>query len=211
MFILIASNNSHKVKEIDRFLKPIGIKTLTLNDLGITESPEETGDSFQENAIIKAKKFFELSEGRYGVLSDDSGLCVDILEGKPGIFSARYGGENISSHERNRKLLEEIEKTTRSKKISISEIKAKFITNLCFYEGENSYISIEESLKGIIKESTIESENNTFGYDPIFYPSDLNGKNLAQLKTEEKNLISARGKALQKLSFFFKGQQKLSN
>lgn len=206
MFILIASNNSHKVKEIDKFLKPLGIKTLTLSDVGISESPEEIADTFQGNALLKAKEFFKLAKNKYPVLSDDSGLCIDILDGKPGIFSARYGGEDISSSQRNKKLLEEAQSVLKKKGIN-EPIKAHFITHLCLYEGENRYISIQESLEGEIKKPSNHLENKAFGYDPIFYPNICKEKNLAELTIEEKNLISARGKALQKLYYFLKEYQ----
>lgn len=210
MFILIASNNSHKIKEINNFLNPLGIKTFSLRDLDIKADPEEKGKTFQENSLIKAKKIFELSSQKYPVLSDDSGICIDILEGKPGIFSARYGGENLPSQEKNLKLLKEAREALKIKKQQEPLI-ARFITHLCFYEGENRYISIEESLEGEIKDPPPFLKEETFGYDPIFYPEKYKEKSLSELTIEEKNLISARGVALKKLFIFLKGYTSSQN
>lgn len=192
MPILIASNNVQKIQEIQSILNQFSIKSVCPKELNLKIDPLEKGKTFLENAYIKAEEFSEAIGGRYPVLSDDSGLCIDYLKGEPGIYSARYGstGQKIlTSFERCSLILEKIEKATSRKAI--------FVTNLCLYLDKHRFISIEEILKGSISK-TISQDRDALGYDPIFIPHEKN-LTLSELSLKEKNIISARGKAFQKI------------
>ncbi len=185
MKILLASGNSHKKDELNKILKN---HTLVLpKDLGIDMDVEETGITFQENAMLKAEALFELSGG-LPVLADDSGISVEVLNGAPGIYSARYGldelGKELSSEEKNEFLLKNIEgKENR---------KAAFICCMAFILDKNRIFTVQESFEGEI--ALKPYGKGGFGYDPIFYLPE-HGKTAAELTDEEKNRISHRGKA----------------
>lgn len=107
MEIIIATGNAGKVREFKRMLEPFGFTVYSQKEKGIVSNPEETGDTFAENALIKARAVWE--QARTAVIADDSGLCVDALDGRPGVYSARYAGEDATDADRNRKLLSELE------------------------------------------------------------------------------------------------------
>ncbi len=191
MKILIASNNSHKINEFNKILTKFSqIRLLTPNDLLIDSQIDENGSTFEENSFIKAKAFFELS--KIPVIADDSGLEVDILDGKPGIFSARYAGDGASDAQNRLKLLEEL------KSFSKKSWTARFRCVLCFYDG-NVPILFEGNCDGKIIDE--ERGINGFGYDPIFVPTK-NILTFAEIAPEIKNKISHRAVALNKFASF---------
>lgn len=176
------TKNENKVKEIKEALKGKDCKLVTLNDLNDTDEVEETGLTFKENALLKAKyyaeKYHKIS------LSDDSGLEVFSLNKRPGVYSNRYGKTQM---EKNLKLIKEVEN---------KDPHARFVTVLCLY---NPFKKEAKYYKGIIEGKITNIPRGTlgFGYDPIFLLPE--GRTLAELSLEEKNSISHRGRALQKL------------
>jgi len=191
MKILIASNNQHKIIEFQAIFRTFdNIKLLTPKDLNIEIEIEENGNTFEDNSIIKAKKYFDISQ--IPILADDSGLIVPDLNNEPGIYSARYAGIGANDNLNRQKLLENI------KLKGLIEPKAKFICIICFYDGNNEYIFNGECNGKIINE---ERGYNGFGYDPIFVPNSFS-LTFAELDSEIKNKISHRAKALEKFKFF---------
>lgn len=186
MEILIATHNLHKKEEIQQILGPEFIVT-TLTDYDLNEEIIEDGNTFQENALIKAKYCFEKT-GK-GSVGDDSGLVVEALDGRPGIYSARYAG-NHNFKKNIEKVLEELKDEPNRR--------AYFITVLCFKDqyGEHYF---EGRIYGNI--TTEVSGEDGFGYDPIFTPDDHN-LTFAQMLPEEKNKISHRSEALKKFLEF---------
>lgn len=189
--ILVASNNKHKIDEIRTILKDLNIQVFSLKDLGIDIDVEENGDTFIENAYIKAKSIYDfLKKKDYFVLSDDSGLSVDALDGAPGIYSARFAGEHGNDKKNNIKLLEMLERTYGENR------RARFICAMVLITGEDSCIEVEGEVEGFITNEL--SGKSGFGYDPLFYTKVFN-KTFGELKEEEKNSISHRCNALKKL------------
>ncbi|MCX7655165.1 MAG: RdgB/HAM1 family non-canonical purine NTP pyrophosphatase [Treponemataceae bacterium] len=183
MVLWFASNNEHKKKELEAILA--GLPLHLPRDRGLYFNPEETGMSFVENALIKARALYDLVHEP--VIADDSGLCVDALGGRPGIHSARYGekeGKQLDSHERNRLLLAEM--------TGIKDRRARFICAMVLYLGHDRFYIVQETLEGEL--TTEERGSGGFGYDPIFYLPYYE-KTVAELSEEEKNRISHRGKA----------------
>ncbi|MFE5471868.1 XTP/dITP diphosphatase [Bacillus safensis] len=186
---IIATHNAGKAKEFKAILEPKGFTVKTLEDIGFTEEIEETGQTFEENAIIKA----EAIQAKAGemVIADDSGLSIDYLGGKPGVYSARYAGEHKDDAENVEKVLSElqgIEKEDRT---------ARFRCALAVSIPGKETKTVEGSVEGFIAEKPIGE--NGFGYDPIFIVKDKD-QTMAELSPEEKNKISHRAVALQKLS-----------
>ena len=207
MRLIFATNNFHKLSEIKDILgNKYSPYIFTMSDLKITVDPEETGTTFSENALIKSKALYEemkknnlLMEGDY-LISDDTGLCIDYLDGAPGIKSARFMG-NVSQDEKNNKILELL------KDIEDEKRTAHFITILSVIEigddiGNPKVLSFEGKIKGYIAKN-IEKKGG-FGYDPIFAVGDVNDIKLGNVKTysnlgtEQKNKISHRAIALSK-------------
>ncbi len=186
MEILLASHNDHKAEEIRKLL-PEKFLLSTLNDIQYFDEIVENGSTFKENAWIKSKTGFEISE--LPTFSDDSGLCIQALNNAPGIYSARYAGTG-NSKDNIEKVLSELEgKTDRN---------AYFICVICFYDGKET-----QFFEGRIDGKIIEQEkgNDGFGYDPIFIPNGYD-KTFAELPQEEKNKISHRAKALKQFIDF---------
>ena len=182
--IVIATNNKHKVEEI-RSLVGDRIKIISLSELGCKEDIPETGETLEENARQKARYIWE----KYGkdCFADDTGLMVDALDGKPGVYSARFAGEKCSFDDNINLMLEMMEgKTNR---------KAYFSTVICLIEQGEEKI-FEGSCPGSIL--TERYGRGGFGYDPIFIP-DGYGESFAEMSLEDKNKISHRGKATDKL------------
>jgi XTP/dITP diphosphohydrolase len=186
--IIIASRNRGKLREIRSILTLDGVKLQDLREVGFDECIEETGSSFDENALIKASAVYQ----RYhtGVVADDSGLVVPFLEGEPGVRSARYGGRRADDQKNNRVLLEKM------KDAGGKERKAWFVCVAIFYHGEGLYLRTEGRVEGYI--AAEPHGDRGFGYDPLFYLPDLE-KTMAQLSLNEKNSISHRGVAFRKL------------
>lgn len=184
--LIIATNNQGKVKEIKAILGGFYDEILSLKDAGIVADVVEDGKTFHENA---AKKAIEISRMVSGdVLADDSGLCVDVLDGAPGIYSARFSGEDANDEKNNQKLLELVrDQANRT---------ARFVCALVLANGGKEKLYVEEYAEGrIIDEPRGE---NGFGYDPLFYVEEY-GQTFAQIPSEVKNKISHRAKALDKL------------
>ena len=184
--IVVASKNEHKIIEISNILTPLGYKVLSLFDFDDFPEIIEDGNTFKENALIKAKTLaLHLNKT---VIADDSGLEVFALNNEPGIYSARYSGINKSYNDNNELLLKNLK--------DIENRKARFVTSMCVYYMDKDPIFVEDYLYGEISKDYIG--NNGFGYDPIFYVPHLN-KNLAELSLEEKNKISHRALCLKQL------------
>ena len=189
MDILIASHNQGKILEIKKYFENFSINFFDLKSLDIHESISEPYDTFQQNSFHKADYYSSIS-GML-VLADDSGLEVECLNGKPGVLSARYGGDHLSDHERNLLLLDEI--------YDFNNVKAKFKCVLTLCKNQEWVSSFEGECEGLIIDK--EKGSNGFGYDPIFFLEKY-AKTMAEIDTEIKNKISHRAIALNKLSKF---------
>ncbi|GAA0378227.1 RdgB/HAM1 family non-canonical purine NTP pyrophosphatase [Bacillus horti] len=186
MEIIVATNNAGKIKEIKKILEPIGIKALSLDDINLDIDVVEDRDTLEGNAEKKATEIMEIV-GK-PVLADDSGLFVDALDGRPGVYSKRYAGGD--SHQGNLKLLAELEGVPEEKRT------AHFKSVICLAFPGESVLLAEGKLEGLIQHE--EKGSNGFGYDPIFYLPQR-GITLAEASNETKNQISHRALALEKL------------
>lgn len=185
---LIASNNQHKVQELNRILNPLGINAMSPKEYGVDLGDvEETGVTFAENAEIKALSAYK----KTGIpsVADDSGLVVDALDGRPGVYSARYAGENATDEDRYNKILEEMKNVPEEKRT------ARFVSSICCILEDGTKIKVEGTSEGKIAYEPCGKGG--FGYDPIFLTDS--GKSFAQLSPEEKDKVSHRGNALIKL------------
>lgn len=198
--IVIATRNAGKVKEFEPMFRQQGIAVKSLLDYDGIPDVVEDGETFAANALIKARTI-ALKLG-VAVVADDSGLCVDRLNGEPGVYSARYAGDHGDDEANNRKLLQELGKlpapeegTAEHKYQSLST--ARFVSALCLVDPNGRIVSeVEGTCEGhILPEAR---GDNGFGYDPLFYIPSL-GRTLAELTVEEKNEISHRGKAIRAL------------
>ena len=197
MKICAATGNPGKLKELRRILEKQGHQVLSQNELGLDLDPEETGATFAENAAIKAAAFAAASG--LPTVADDSGLCVDALDGAPGVYSARYCGRHGDDEANNDKLLAELAGVEEGKRA------AKFVSAVCFYLPEGRYVTYLGECPGrVIFE---RRGTNGFGYDPLFVPDEVGlaeggvrpnteGRTYAQLEAIEKDAISHRGKAM---------------
>lgn len=187
--IIIASNNAHKVSEIETALDFEGWNFQTLRQAGIHSDPAEDADSFEGNARIKAKAVFELCDGQCAVLADDSGLEVDALGGAPGVYSSRYAGEDGNDSANNLKLLRELQG------VADQERTGRFVCTLVFIDEAGAETVARGTIEGRIGHELVGE--NGFGYDPLFIPDCFGGKlTLAQVDQERKNSVSHRGNAL---------------
>ena len=185
--LILASNNAHKVKEIKQILTDYNI--LTLKEVNFTEDIIEDGDSFEENALIKARTIAKYS-GK-AAIADDSGLSVELLDGRPGVYSARYSKEQTDEKNIEKVLME----------LDGKKSKAKFVSVIALVNPDGTEYTFRGECHGeIIFE---KRGNNGFGYDPIFYVPTLN-KTFAELTPEQKNSISHRKQSLEKFSQFLK-------
>ncbi|MFO7636271.1 MAG: XTP/dITP diphosphatase [Clostridia bacterium] len=186
--LVIATNNRHKMQEISSILEDSPYKAVSMESEGIFMDPEESGNTFAENALIKAKAV-SLATG-HPVVADDSGLMVDCLGGAPGVLSKRYSGPQATDQENNRLLIENIRKFPPESRT------ARFVCNMAFVRPGGTHFVVEGSCEGII---LLEPRGSGgFGYDPVFFVSAL-GKTFAELSMEEKNKVSHRAKALMQL------------
>lgn len=185
--IVLASKNRDKVREMRLVLGSLPLEVLSLKDFGELPDAVEDGNTFEENALIKAKFFREYTG--LACLADDSGLEVDALGGLPGVYSARFAGYHADDLTNNQKLLDEL------KKVGVEESVAAYRCALAFVDVDDTKILTEGKISGKIK--TVAKGNGGFGYDPYFYIDEQ--RTMAQLSTEEKNLISHRGKALKEM------------
>lgn len=187
MKFIIATNNKKKLCELERILNPLGIDAVSAKDCGITlDDVEETGETFAENAYLKAAAAHKKTG--LPAVADDSGLCVDALNGRPGVFSARYAGENATDAEKNEKLLSELSDVPDEKR------NACFVCSICCVLPYGKKITVEGKCEGKIGFEPVG--DGGFGYDPVFMVGD---KSYAQLTSQEKDMISHRGRALRQL------------
>ena len=192
--LILASNNNKKIKELKEILSDIQVKVRSLSDEGIHIDVVEDGTTFEENAKKKANEIFEFlkekGEDDFIVLSDDSGLEVDYLNGEPGVYSARYAGEHGEDDKNNEKLLKNL------KGIPKKERGAQFVCQIAMFDEDGKYYTVRGEVRGYILEE-LNGEGG-FGYDPLFFYEPLD-KTFAQLTSEEKNEVSHRGRALKEL------------
>ena len=183
MKLVLASKNPKKLVEMQDILAHLGVEVCLQSEVGVDVDVEETGTTFEENSLLKAKAVMEASG--LPAIADDSGLCVDALNGAPGVYSARYGGEGLDDVGRYRLLLENMRGMPRA---------AKFVSVItcCFPNGD--VLTSRGECPGTI--AFAPQGDGGFGYDPIFFVPHLK-KTFAQLTAEEKNAISRRGKALE--------------
>jgi len=186
--VIIATQNKGKAKDFEAIFKPYGYEVLTLADVAPDMDVEETGTTFEENAILKAEAVAE----RLGtmVIADDSGLQIDALNGEPGVYSARYAGQEKSDEANIHKVLENL------KEVPEADRTARFYCALAVAGPGMETMTFFGTCEGRILHEKLGT--NGFGYDPIFYVTDLD-KSMAELSPEEKGQISHRGNALRKL------------
>ena len=186
MKLVAATNNDKKLIELRGILRQLGVQVLTLNELGVESDPEETGKTFLENALIKARAACEKTG--LPAVADDSGLCVDALDGAPGIYSARFGApEAKSSQDRNNLLLKKMEG------IPVPARGAHFACAIVCVFPDGTQITAEGECSGRIL--TQREGDGGFGYDPLFYMPE-HGMTMAQMPTALKNTVSHRALAL---------------
>ena len=184
---VLATHNPGKLKEMSAILAELGIQVVGPDELGIDVEVEETGTTFAENAMLKAQAICAASG--LPAISDDSGLCVDALNGGPGVYSARYGGEGLDDRGRTMLLLENMRgQTTRA---------AHFACAICCVFPSGDTLTAEGRCEGAIAFAPMGEGG--FGYDPVFLVPEK-AKTFSQLTAEEKNAISHRGKALRAFS-----------
>lgn len=188
MIAVVASNNKNKVVEIKSFLSDIFEDVKSLKEMNIDIEIEENGSTFFENALIKAKAIAQITN--MPAIADDSGLCVDILNGDPGVFSARYAGEPCNDENNNQKLLKVLEE---KKALTKEDRNAHFTSCVVLYYPDGTYYFGEGKVDGTILFKY--QGNGGFGYDPLFYSYELN-KTFAEITLDEKNTVSHRARAL---------------
>lgn len=176
--IVFATNNENKLREAREILAPLGIKVISQREAGADCDPEENGATFAENAMIKARAVYEIV--KCPVIADDSGLCVDALDGRPGVFSARYA----PNEEKCAKILGEMKDVPDDKRTAYFECTMAYLD-------DNGYFTVSGKCVGKIGYE--ERGTNGFGYDPIFLYGD---RTLAEMSADEKNAVSHRGNAL---------------
>lgn len=200
MTVCAATNNPGKLKELRRILERAGHTVKSLRDLGVDLDPEETGATFGENARIKAEAFCKATG--LATVADDSGLCVDALDGAPGVYSARYAGVHGDDDANNQKLLAALSGVPAERR------SAKFVSAVCLVLPDGRTLTVEGECPGAIA-FDLRGENG-FGYDPLFVPDDVGlpgggtapntgRRSYAQLADGEKDAISHRGRAMERL------------
>ena len=186
MNIIVATKNKGKIREIEKIFSDLGVNVKTQEEAGIEIDVEETGDTFEKNALIKARAVAMLTEDI--VLADDSGLCVEALDGAPGVYSARYAGDGATDADKIEKLLHNMEGEKKRN--------AKFVTCVAMVFPDGTEVCAEGEVHGNILNEP--AGDNGFGYDPVFYSTELK-KSFAEASDEEKNSVSHRGRALRAL------------
>lgn len=189
MDIVVATNNKGKLRELSEML--VGYNILGQSEVGADIDVEETGTTYEENAFLKARAVREYTD-KY-IIADDSGLEVDVLNGEPGLYSARYAGDNTTPDQGMAKLLEKLEGYNPDEKT------AHFISCIVLIEPNGKEHSFYGRCDGLITDKKIGDKG--FGFDPIFW-FDEYGKTFAQLTADEKNAVSHRHKALEKLKTY---------
>lgn len=188
MDFILATNNMKKLAEMQRILSPLGINVVTAKMLGVTlEDVEEDGETFEDNAKLKART--ACKEMNMPAIADDSGLCVDYLNGAPGIFSARFAGEHGNDEKNNDLLLEKLDGVPLEKRT------AHYVCAICCTFPDGREIVVRGECSGVI--GFERDGNEGFGYDPLFL---VDGKAFGRYTAEEKDKISHRGNALRLLT-----------
>ena len=188
MNIVLATKNKGKVRELENLLADLDIHIIPMSDFPQIGEIEESGETFEENALIKAREVARMTG--HMAMADDSGLAVHALDGRPGVYSARFAGPGAGDEANNRKLLEEL------KGVPIGKRSAAFICFMAVADPSGKSITASGSCEGIIKE--IPSGDGGFGYDPLFYVENY-GCTMAELAPQIKNRISHRGRAVAEL------------
>lgn len=183
--MIFATGNENKMKEIREILGALPLEILSMKEAGVSADILEDGKTFEENALIKARAICKLAGEM--VLADDSGLEIDYLNKEPGIYSARYMGEDTSYHIKNKSLIDRLEGVPDEKRT------ARFVCAIAAVFPDGKELVVRGTVEGIIGYE--EKGENGFGYDPIFYLPER-GCTTAELPPEEKNSISHRGNAL---------------
>ena len=197
--ILFATGNQGKMKEVREILVDLGVEVISMREAGVSAEIVEDGETFEENAVIKARTIMELT-GEV-TLADDSGLEIDALGGEPGVYSARYMGEDTSYHIKNNDLIRRLSQVPRQQRT------ARFVCSIAAAFPDGEIITTDGVIEGLIGYE--EAGENGFGYDPIFVVPQL-GCTTAQLSDEQKNEISHRGKALRKMKEELRKRMELS-
>ncbi|MAT98957.1 MAG: non-canonical purine NTP pyrophosphatase [Anaerolineaceae bacterium] len=185
--LLVATHNQGKVVEFAEMLQDLAIEWLSLDDVGVSQDIEETGHTFRENSVLKARAY--AAETGLLTLADDSGLEVDALNGAPGVYTARYGGVGLTAVQRYQKLLNDIKIVPEPKRT------ARFRCVIVLAAPDGTILGESEGVcEGRIARAPVG--DNGFGYDPVFYLPQFN-KTMAQLPAAQKHQISHRGRAVQ--------------
>ena len=197
--LIIASNNKKKIKELKAIVENLGWDVKSLADENIDIEVEEDGLTFEANAEKKAREIYDFlikrGDKNFAVLSDDSGLEVDCLNGAPGVYSARYAGEHGNDAANNKKLLEEL------KNVKGEDRRGRFVCAIALIDTNGNSNIVRGTVEGLIKEE-LNGEGG-FGYDPLFYYEPAN-MTFAELEASEKNKISHRANALKKIKQYLK-------
>ena len=200
--IIFATGNTGKMREIRSILADLGVPVLSMKEAGIQADIEENGTSFEENAMIKARAVAAAVEAKGSViLADDSGLEIDALNGEPGIYSARYLGEDTPYDVKNRELIRRLEGVPEDRRT------ARFVCAIAAVLADGREFSVRGVIEGRIGYE--QKGQGGFGYDPIFYVPEY-GKTTAEMSSEEKNLISHRGKALMLMKEVLKDNESIN-
>jgi XTP/dITP diphosphohydrolase len=220
MTVWFATGNLHKKKELGEILSAgiyssdtpsCDINLLIPGDAGLDFDPEETGTTVLENALLKAEVLYKLLDNKRPsqytigdpIIADDSGICVDALNGSPGIYSARYGGADASAAKKNSLLLKELGDNPNRK--------ARFVCAMVLYYGPNRFYTAQECLEGeIVRNAESARGRGGFGYDPVLYLPEY-GCTVAELGDGEKNRLSHRGKAGKIISAILRYAEPASN
>ena len=183
--LILATSNKDKAREIAEILSDTPFVVTTMKEEGYDPDIVEDGKTFEANALIKARAVHALAEGAY-VMADDSGLCIDALDGAPGIYSARFCGEDSTYPEKFAKIFEMLKDVPEEKRT------AKFVCSIAVVRPDGSEFTVRGEVCGVLHEKP--EGDGGFGYDPIFYVPEF-GMTTAQMTKEQKNSISHRGKA----------------
>ncbi len=186
--IILASNNNGKIAEVKEILKDMNVEVISMKEAGLDVDIEENGSTFEENALIKAEAIMKMT-GEI-TIADDSGLEVDYLNKEPGIYSARYMGHDTSYDIKNNAIIQRLDG------VKGTDRSARFVCAMAVVFPDGKNIIARGTMEGLIADKPMGE--NGFGYDPIMYLPEYQ-KTSAQLSSEEKNKISHRGKALEKL------------
>ena len=192
--IVLATKNDGKVREFTSLLSQVVENIISLKDLDSVPDVVEDKDTFRKNALKKARFVSEITKKI--TLADDSGLEVDFLDGRPGIYSSRYAGENASDKENISKLLNELK--------DVSDRRAKFVCDLALVFPDGQEVVVEGTCEGVILQEP--RGGGGFGYDPVFFLPDFN-KTMAELTPDEKNVISHRARAVRALIMYMNGHK----